>query len=174
MARTPKYKAKAVYWDSRNRTVVNPVLVERYRIEGKLRLPNHIWRFDSTHEFKVYLELVRMYGERRIERQVSIGIIPKCTCYPNGKKWRVDFVITKSRVNKQIYCLVEAKGAFLPEFASVLVNLEKEDIEKFKRTFIVFPGKIPNKNLVVKALLRSFFSKNLITLKDLRALKELP
>jgi len=174
MSKAPKYKAKPVYWNSKFQSVMHEVDVEICRHEEKLKLPDYIWRFDSQHEFKVYLQLKRMYGVDRVERQVSIRIIPKCNCYPRGKHWKVDFAITKSALDRDITHLVEAKGAFLPKFASVLVNLEREEVKKFEKTIIVFSNKIPSKNLVVKALLKSFYSKNLITLSTLKKLDRLP
>ena len=174
MTRRPKYRAVHVYWDSLRLITLERIDVACYRTKSGLKLPKHIWRFDSIHEFRVYLQLVRMYGADRVKRQVAIQVISPCLCYPRGKFWRVDFAITKSITDRDIYCLVEAKGAFLPEFASILVNLEREDKDVFKRTYIVFPSQVPKKNLVVKALLKSFFSKNLITLTYLNRLRDLP
>ena len=147
--------------------------VEKYREGSRLKLPPSIWRFDSQHEFKVYLQLCRMYGKDRIVRQYPIAIVPPSCCYPSGKVWRVDFAIRSgiSPYNPMLY--LEAKGAFLTEFACVLSALEQYNIRKFYKVRIVFARELLVRNKVVKALLKSDFSKNLITLNELKKLKAL-
>ena len=93
MPKRPKYKAKHVFWDVTNRIVAPDYRIEKYRKKGKLKLPPDIIRFDSQHEFYVYLELCRMYGVGRVARQVKLRIQYPTCCYPNGKHWRVDFGI---------------------------------------------------------------------------------
>lgn len=170
----PKYKAKHVFWDSKNEVVKNRHDINIYRCHGKLKLPEHIWRFDSQHEFKVYLQLVRMYGKECVLRQHRVRIIEPGLCYPNGKYWKADFAIRFPVSRNYTHWLVEAKGAFLPEFASVLSLLEDNQNDLFYRTRIIFPGKPPTKNRVVQALLNSSFKGNLLSLQEVEKLRELP
>lgn len=170
----PKYKAKPVYWNAINKLALSDIQLKEYRVNGRLKLPEHVYRFDSTHEWRVYLELVRMYGTKCVARQCPVQIIKPGCCYPKGKKWKVDFTIRFPKTLLYNHWLVEAKGAFLPEFAYTLSNLENNRIDSFYRTVIVFPDKIPKENKVVKALLDSPMAKNLITLKQLQELKQLP
>ena len=164
-----KYGSKAVFWNSETRTVLHTYEVDIYRDKGKLKLPKHIWRFDSQHEFNVYVELTRMYGENRILRQEPVTVISPGWCFPKGKQWKVDFVVVPSEDKGDIDYLVEAKGAFLPEFGWALACLEAEWEYLFLHTKIIFPYSLPKKNKIVKALLNSGFSHNLLTLKDLKA-----
>jgi hypothetical protein len=174
MVTTPKYKAKHVFWDREKQIVVDSIDIERYRIKTCLKLPGAIVRFDSQHEFKVYLELGRMYGSNKVIRQFPVEIIPPGYCYPKGKNWKIDFAIT----SEHAYCgysrLVEAKGAFLPEFASTLASFEQIHDSDFGKLIIVFPNSIPKDNKVVKALLKSEYAQNLLTLKELKQLTQLP
>lgn len=87
MTTTPKYKAKTVFWHSEWKIALDKSSLEKYRSKNRLKLPEHIIRFDSQHEFKVYLELCRMYGEDRLVRQFPIQVIPPGKCYPGGKTW---------------------------------------------------------------------------------------
>lgn len=163
-----KYKSRYVYWDLIKQVVIDPQDIELYRHQGRLKLPNHLIRFDSVHEYKVYLQLCRIYGSNRIVRQYQLGILPSCRCHPRGKKWKVDFAIISPR-NNDTYCLyVEAKGAFLPEFAHTLACLEVNNTTAFQQTFIVFSNNIPIKNQVVKSLLKTDFKHHLLTLNQLK------
>lgn len=173
MPTRPKYKAKHVFWDSKKEVVKNEHDINIYRCQGKLKLPEHIWRFDSCHEFKVYLELKRIYGADRIVRQYKLQILPPGDCYPKGKHWRVDFAVIGNKGAFSYDFFVEAKGAFLPEFATTLACLELHDINSFIRTFIVFNGTVPIKNQVVKALLKSAKTKRILTLQELEQSKTL-
>lgn len=170
---TTKYSAKHVYWDAKKQVVLNVHDVEIYRCKGKLRLPSHYYRFDSQHEFKVYLELCRMYGESNVERQYPVKILPKGKCYPKGLTWKVDFTVCSKEKGQNLFYNVEAKGLFLPEFGKTLAMLEQCEPVDFKSLRIVFPNKIPTENKVVKALSKSDFASNLLTLKDLKQLTEL-
>jgi len=174
MSKNPKYKAKYVFWDSLNRCVIAVAKAEEYRVNGRLKLPKHIYRFDSQHEFKVYLELVRIYGVSRVQRQYRLLVIPPCSCYPQGKYWKVDFVIRRNEPFMGISHFVEAKGIFLPEFICTLTHLEREDQDVFARTRIVFGSSIPKESKVVRSLLKTNFAKNLLTLKELKHLDKLP
>ena len=169
-----KYRAKHVYWDSIKQVVVTKEAAKVPCRNNTWEMPSHIYRFDSVHEFKVYLELVRMHGAENVLRQHKVSIIKPGVCYPNGKTWRVDFAIRYKQTYNYTHHLVEAKGAFLPEFASVLSRLEDNQNDLFWRTRIIFPGKLPEKNRLVNALLKSDFRKNLISLKELEKLSELP
>lgn len=174
MSRVPKYKAKYVFWDNKNRVVKNVHDIEIYRCNGKLKLPEYIWRFDSQHEFKVYLNLVRIFGWDRIKRQYPLTIIPPGRCYPNGKVWRIDFAITSEFDKELCTHYIEAKGAFLPEFATTLALFEYQDPYDFNELFIVFNGKLPTNNRVIKSLLKTDFKDNLLSLKELERLTNLP
>ena len=170
----PKYKAKYVFWDSKNEVVKSEHDINIYRCQGKLKLPEHIWRFDSQHEFKVYLQLVRMYGVSRIIRQFKLSIIPPGTCYPKGKSWRVDFAITSVTPLGGYSHYIEAKGAFLPEFGTTLACLEANNKMAFDRTLVIFSQKPSAKNRVIKALMDSPFQESLLSLQDLEKLSKLP
>jgi hypothetical protein len=167
---TQKYRAKVVYWNLVTRTVVSTQSMEQYRVNGKLKVPKCIARFDSQHEFKVYLELVRMYGAENIVRQYPIEIIQECCTYPKGKTWKVDFAIEP--INRRFYVprYVEAKGAFLPEFATTLAFCELTNSEMFPRLYIVFGNKLPSGSQPLKNLLKSSMKSNLLTLPELKDL----
>ena len=134
MPKKLKYKSRCVYWDLTKQVVIDPQDIKVYRQQGRLKLPNHLIRFDSVHEYKVYLELCRIYGANRIIRQYQLDILPPCFCYPKGKKWRVDFAILSSTSQGGYFCFVEAKGAFLPEFAHTLACLEAEMLNDKKKS----------------------------------------
>lgn len=170
---TTKYAAKHVYWDTNKQIVRSLHDVEIYRCNGKLKLPLHYFRFDSQHEFKVYLELVRMYGEHRIKRQVSERLLPSCRCYPRGKYWKIDFAITDLNNPKVIEHYVEAKGVFLPSFGDTLAAFETNNRYRFKHLYLVFPREIPIQRQVVRNLFNSDDCDRLMTLKDLKQLTEL-
>ncbi len=174
MPKTPKFKAKPVFWDSYNRVVKDEHDIDMWRCQGKLNLPNHIWRFDSQHEFKVYLELVRIFGADRVIPQFSVEIIPSGKCYPKGKKWKVDFAIAKTEPCYYPDFYVEAKGAFLPEFATTLGVFETLYPKELQKLFIIFNGKPPTKNRVIKSLLKTDFKDHLLSLKELEQLTNLP
>ena len=174
MASTPKYKSVPVYWNSRDNTVLNPDAIAAYRNQKVTAIPRHIWKFDSQHEFKVYLQLVRMYGAKRIKRQYKLHVVKPGICYPNGKTWKADFIIKDLYHPNGIYRVVEAKGLFLPEFANTLVQLETNLPLLFKKTIIVFSQSIPLEKRVVKALWNSELCDNLITLPQLKKLEVLP
>ena len=165
-ART-KYRAKHVFWDSLGRRTMNPQDIQSYRESGRLKLPSYIWRFDSTHEFKVYLELVRIFGAYRVVRQYALEVLPPSSCYPKGKTWRVDFAIA-SCVNQGGYnYYVEAKGAFLPEFATTLACLQLHNPFAFDKVHLVFPEKLPTTSKVLNSLKKTWHCNRLITLKEL-------
>lgn len=115
-----------------------------------------------------------MYGSQRVERQFPVQIIPSGYCYPNGKTWKIDFAVKNTDPWLGYSCYVEAKGAFLPEFAHVLTSFEARHDSKFMKLVIVFTDSIPLNNKVVKALWSSPFKKNLLTLEELRQLRTLP
>jgi hypothetical protein len=174
MTTTPKYKAKAVFWDTEKQTVIDKSEVERYRVKNRLKLPNTIARFDSQHEFKVYLELCRMYGADRVIRQFPVEIFPKGICYPKGKHWKVDFAIKSNGRLPTIFAFVEAKGAFLPEFAHTLAALEWSEPDVFNSLIVVFGNSIPTENKVITSLLNSDFNCRLLTFKELQGSCYLP
>ena len=175
MARkTPKYKSKFVYWDIFYQHVVSQENIEAYRQQGQLKLPENIWRFDSQHEFKVYLQLVRIFGAGRIVRQYELEIIPRGLCYPSGKTWRVDFAIISQPPTGGFSHYIEAKGGILPGFAMVLACLETHNVDAFDKTYVIFTRCVSTTNRVIKALLKTPVGRRLITLKQLEQLNELP
>lgn len=173
MPKGEKYSAKQVYYCLQTRTVLNSRDVELYRVNGRLKLPSHINRFDSQHEFKVYLELVRIYGVRRILFQVPVRIVPPSLCYPDGKSWRVDFAITKYPDIQTNMFLIEAKGLITSEFAYTLTLLEQNNSESFDKLRIIFSTKIPYRNQIINALAKTDYAKNLFTLKNLKQCKRI-
>lgn len=168
-----KFRSRYVFWDLNKCTLVNKHDIEIYRCHGKLKLPPYIARFDSQHEFKVYLQLCRLFGADRIIRQYPIDIIPPGCCYPKGKTWRVDFAIIGSKDRESYSYFIEAKGAFLPEFSQTIAFLEAHSISDFEKLKIVFIGKLPEKSKVIKSLLKGKFKDNLLTLNQLKKLKAL-
>lgn len=173
MAQSTKYRAKHVYWDASKRIVIAPEVAKELQAKNNNKRPDYIWRFDSQHELKVYRELVRMFGADRIIRQYTVEIVPESRCYPNGRKWRVDFAVIGNHRLFPYQWLVEAKGAFLPEFAVTLSFLEQFNINAFIRTFIIFTDEVPVKNQVVKSLMKTSFNSHLLTLKELEQLSTL-
>jgi hypothetical protein len=169
-----KYQSKVVFWDRNKQGVICKTTADKYRLENKDKLPEHIFRFDSTHEFYVYLELVRMYGDTRVVRQYPLEIFPKSFCYPNGKKWKVDFVIMNSASPDQPIRYVEAKGMLLNEFRCTLAAFEQNDLAKFKRLCLVFPRAIPVESNLIRALFYSDCQERLFTLSELKHLQRLP
>lgn len=174
MPATPKYKAKAVFFDLDKRTVVNKDDVLVRRGKNSLVLPDNVTRFDSQHEFKVYLELCRMYGAENIVRQYPVEIYPPGLCYPKGKNWKVDFAIKAPYKLLKPYIFAEAKGAFLPEFAHTLASVECYQPEVFDDLYIVFGSSFPIENRVISSLVNSSFEYRLLTLKELQCLQHLP
>ena len=168
MTSPSKFKAKNVFWDNRRKVVRSQESLSEYRFNDKLKLPTNIIRFDSQHEFKVYLELIRLYGERRVKLQYPIKILPEGYCYPNGKFWKVDFAITSDRHSSDIYLYVEAKGMVLPEFCSVLAALEARSKYAFNKLRIVFPQEPPKRNKVIASLSKTPFAPNLLSLQTLK------
>ncbi|MEL6438691.1 MAG: hypothetical protein AAFQ80_05470 [Cyanobacteria bacterium J06621_8] len=168
MSKTPKYRSKHVFWDAINQVTISPDVAQELIKKNRNKRPENIWRFDSQHEFRVYLALIEIYGADRIIRQHKIVILPPSRCYPKGKNWRVDFAVTSKTPLGGYSFFVEAKGAFLPEFGSTLANLEQYDSMTFDRTYIIFDQKIPSDNKVVKALLNSDFKHHLLTLRTLK------
>ena len=169
-----KYQAKYVYWNTEKQVVMHPIDVEIYRCHGRLKLPKRIVRFDSQHEFKVYLELAKMYGTENVSRQYPIQIIKPCRCYPNGKDWKVDFAICSTNSPNYYDYLVEAKGVVTSEFINTLVLLEQNNHIAFESLEIVFPRSIPTDNKVIRNLLKYWSVGFIITLDELKQLKTLP
>jgi hypothetical protein len=169
-----KYKSKAVFWDLNKLIVISKQRADEYRFENNKKLPTHIVRFDSTHEFAVYLELSRIYGHRRIVRQYPLEIFPASVCYPKGKTWKVDFAIISSKPPFSFTNFVEAKGVMMREFRGTLACLEQNNFEAFEKLSMVFPRAIPTDCTLVKTLSRSEYRTMLLTLPELRQLNILP
>jgi hypothetical protein len=169
-----KYRSKAVFWDLQKRIVISRESAIRHRLGDSTKLPKHIVRFDSIHEFTVYLELSRIYGHHRIVRQYPLHIFPKSVCYPNGKTWRVDFAITAEGMSRTFSNFVEAKGVMMREFRVTLGCLEQNNSNAFQRLSMVFPKRIPTECALIKTLSRSERRDMLLTLPELRQLSILP
>ncbi len=169
-----KYGSKQVFWDKRNRQVVNPLSIEKRPGTGKLILPDHIERFDSTLEFKVYQKLLDLYGEKRITRQYSLEIFPPGYCYPKGKYWRVDFAIRSIYTPPAFAQFVEAKGIVLPEFRHTLAALESHNELAFCKLRIVFAHELPGNSSFIKNLMKTDFDAQMYSLKHFEKLKRLP
>lgn len=163
-----KYGAKYVFWNNNSRTVISSEDANKLRSGKQNKLPEYIRRFDSRHEFKVYLELVRIYGYRRVRTQVSTSILPKGICFPRGKNWRIDFAITEFNSDYEYCVYVEAKGLITREFVYTLACLEAYKPSIFNNLALVFPNAIPVENSVIKNLNKSYLSDRLLTLKHLK------
>ena len=163
-----KFKAKYVYWDSKNQRVIDCYEADKLRFGKQDTLPKHIRRFDSRHEFKVYLELIRIYGIRRIKTQVHINLLPRGLCFPRGKTWKVDFAIVE-HYDQSVYCkYVEAKGMITREFVYTLACLEAYKPIIFNNLSLVFTRNIPKDNSVIRALSKTHWNDNLLTLEILQ------
>lgn len=169
-----KYQAKHVYWNLDKQIVESWQNVSRYRKNGKLYLPKHLTRFDSQHEFKVYLELCRMYGDSKVSRQVAEEIIPESFCYPKGKKWKIDFAVEYSKWGWSATHWIEAKGAITSEFINNLAWLEHFAEHVFCHLYIIFPNKLPTTNKIINNLINVGWERNIFTLYELKQLDRLP
>lgn len=150
---THKYLAKVVFWDSQRLCTIPKEEADSLREPKRKRLPPHIYRFDSSLEFKVYLQLLKLYKPRRIKRQVAVRLIPPGICHPKGKTWRCDFAITHPCDDTKIIKYVEAKGKITPEFRNHLPILEHTNPSVFRSLIIVFGSRIPKDNRVIANLL---------------------
>lgn len=167
-----KYHAKYVHWNSVTRTVLDSNLANRLRSGKQRRLPEYVKRFDSQHEFRVYLELIRIYGENRVKKQTLINILPPGLCYPKGKGWKVDFAITDPVFDHRHHCFIEAKGVVTREFIYTLACLEAYKPQVFNNLYLVFPHRIPTNNRTINGLKKTYWNEQLLTLKDLKKWKE--
>lgn len=163
-----KYGAKYVFWNRDTQTVISSEYANKLRRGKQNKLPEYIRRFDSQHEFKVYLELARIYGYQRVRTQVAISILPPGICFPRGKSWRIDFAVTEFGDDYEYCVYVEAKGLITREFAYTLACLEAHKPLIFNNLVLVFPKAIPTENSIIKNLSKSYLSNRLITLKQLK------
>lgn len=163
-----KFRAKVVYWNLVTKNVVSAQSIEQYRVNDRLKLPNCICRFDSQLEFKVYLELVRMYGSKNVIRQYPLEIFPESYCYPKGKVWKIDFAIKRVSNAYLPSLFVEAKGAFLPEFAVTLAAFEALNPDDFNRVHIIFGNTFPKESRVFKNLLKCPIADQMMTINQLK------
>lgn len=168
-----KYGSKIVFWDSTNRCVISKEQGDSCREGKRNRLPKHIYRFDSTLEFKVYMKLTQMYSPERVKRQVRLCLVPPGKCCPKGKFWKVDFGITKKSNPKEYEHYVEAKGRITVDFRYTLPMLEYSNPEAFNRLTLVFGSKIPHGNQVISSLLRKDFSSHIYTVGTFNHLHKL-
>lgn len=172
MSNMHKYHSKYVFWDKLNQRVINAHEADKLRSGKQDTLPKHIRRFDSLHEFKVYLELIRIYGIQRIKTQVHVNILPRGLCFPRGKTWKVDFAITESDDSHFAYKYVEAKGLITREFIYTLACLETYKPNIFHNLHLVFVRSIPIENNMIKSLTKSHWNNHMLTLKDLQKLRQ--
>lgn len=168
--RSNKYQAKYVYWNTEKQVVIHPIDVEIYRCHGKLKLPKQVVRFDSQHEFRVYLELIRMYGVKGVKRQVKVNVFKKTVCYPNSKQWKVDFAIDHCLQDSRPSLYIEAKGFLTTDFINTLALLEVFNEDAWNSLFIVFPDKIPTHNKTIDSLLKNGWKDCILTLKQFKQL----
>jgi hypothetical protein len=169
-----KYSSKPVYWDRQRLCVISKEKANSYRTKKTPRLPDYITKFDSTLEFKVYLELVRMYGQENIVCQHPIQIIPPGYCYPKGKVWKIDFAVFNTSKPYGFQYFVEAKGKVLPEFRTSLACLEQRNLDVFNKVCLVFDRTVPMSDFLVTALYKSHRRDSLLTLSQLEKLPRLP
>ena len=170
---TVKYRARVIYWDTRCERVITKEVADASRGGKRNRLPAHIYRFDSTLEFNVYLKLIEMYGQNRVKVQHPILYIPPGKCYPKGKFWKVDFAIRAPNKEHEYSFYVEAKGIITDGFKDKLPILEFTNPEVFRRLFLVFGSKVPFESKVIRALASAPQFKQFYTLKEFRILKKL-
>ena len=113
-----KYKSRKVYFDIRTQQL----LTSNDARGIKKELTSDLICFDSKHEYEVFKTLVGR-NDYSLYLQHSLQLIPSDTsdCYPNGKKWRVDFLIQN---NSQTIAIVEAKGFITKDFPYILTLLE--------------------------------------------------
>ena len=173
MAVKNKYKAKPVYYDLVHNNVVSHLEIESYRIKGKLNTPPWIHRFDSQHEFKVYLKLVDMYEPEAVQLQIPILLFPKSFCHPNGKYWKVDFMVTNPKNLLEVLFYVEAKGIITKEFEFILSVLEHHDPDTFTNLHLVFPNKLPTNNRLLKSIQKTDFSQRIYTRPQFNRLQQI-
>lgn len=164
-----KYSACKVHWHSDRKCVLSSLDLERVKDPKTSKLPKNIITFDSRHEFRVWLELCKIYGEHRVLLQTPIEIIPPGSCYPRGKKWKADFAIIDDDNRHTISHLVEAKGYVTMEFTFILSLIELHKPFLFERLMIVFPKAIPTDKKIIKNLNQSDFADNLLTFKQLQS-----
>lgn len=94
-------------------------------------------KFDSLFEANVYRQLVKVFPEKFISRQVRLLIKPETKIYP-AKYWRCDFAITHPRHATVQY--VEAKGALTREFVANLQYVECFNQAAYASLIIVASG----------------------------------
>ena len=106
-----KYKAQIVYYSpSKDRQLTkNEILAYKsYGINSDFA---DAIKFDSYHEYKVYLTLRNSYIISEVIPHFPIEILSKkdkLACFPTGKRWAVDFIARGH--HKETLMLVEAKG----------------------------------------------------------------
>lgn len=174
MPQKRKYRNKPVWWDTNERVVISQKKADSQRGGSNNRLPKHVVRFESTLEFETYLELCRMYPWQRIKLQYRVPIAQAGYLFPKGRTWRVDFAITEGLGTDRIKYFVESKGIWLPEFTYTLALFEQSNPQLFTRLRIVMKDEIPTRRRVVASLYDSNFRDNLLTLDQLKTLKQLP
>ncbi len=76
---------------------------------GSKNLPavDDLEHWDSTFEFKTYLELLKYFDKNRIERQKKLTILPAKAPF-KAWTWKVDFCVKSEKLVAPLY--VESKG----------------------------------------------------------------
>ena len=168
-----KYKAKLVYYSpSKNRQLTKNE-IQAYKSYGINSGFADAIKFDSYHEYKVYLSLRNSYIISEVIPHPKIEILSKkdkLACFPTGKRWAVDFIARGH--HKETLMLVEAKGVITQEFPFILAMLEKYHRELFGKLWLVFPNRIP-KCYLIQNLLRRQNQPNMpriVTLKQFQGL----
>ncbi len=147
-----KYKAAPVYFCSRQNRQLTPNEIKIYKASGNKSDFTDVIRFESQHEYKVYLVLRNSYLFSEISPQYQVEILPPkdSACFPTGKRWQVDF-LAKGQ-HKEPLMLVEAKGLITRDFPLILAMFENFNQELFSKLWLVF-DRIPKHNQLVKNLL---------------------
>lgn len=151
-----KYKAKPLYYDPFTAEIKhNPSSIEK----------KDLLFFASQHEYRVYQLLCNAFGKQNIVCQYQVEIIPRCSVYPRGKYWFVDFAVI-SPVTKEPLLLCEAKGEVLREFSYQLACLELNNLDLFALLYVIFPSVTPAFKRIKKKTSNTLFGSRLLTTKE--------
>ena len=146
-----KYGAKTVYFSHNLNRQLLPdevtVYTNRFIQPPEIAKFGKVLKLDSKLEFQVFQILNSSYLVSDIIPHYPIDILlpNQSRCYPNGKKWKVDF-LAKGH-HKEVLMVVEAKGVVTRDFPWTLINLEREKPELFQKLWLVF-NRIPSNNLI--------------------------
>lgn len=125
---TTKYGAKPFWFNSKT----------QQKQESKTSEYCTYW--DSCLEFSIYCQLLKLYPERAIERQVSITTKPATLNYPE-QSWKCDFRILDPILG---HYNLEVKGAWITtdsaakaDFRKTLMLLDTFNLEEYLKLIIV-------------------------------------